>query len=138
MSSWIMEALLLVIVVVPLVILFGYAVFDVIRRHDIGLGAQGMWLIAFCVLPIVGPLVYLVIRPPGMTAQEDALAGDEQEQGGRADRSRGPARPRQADRRGVPSRQGGEPLDRGPVPDLGAGAARRVVLSRRLRSSDGF
>ena len=76
MSSWIMEALLLVIVVVPLVILFAYAVFDVIKRHGIGVGHKALWLIAFCVLPIVGPLVYLVIRPPGMTAQEDALAGD--------------------------------------------------------------
>jgi uncharacterized membrane protein len=76
MSSWIMEALLLVIVVVPLVILFGYAVFDVIRRHGIGVGHKAIWLVVFCLVPIVGPLVYLVIRPPGMTAQENALAGD--------------------------------------------------------------
>ena len=76
MSDWIMEALLLVIVVVPLVVLFGYAVFDVIRRHGIGVGHKAIWLIVFCLVPIVGPLVYLVIRPPGVTAQEDALAGD--------------------------------------------------------------
>ena len=76
MSDWIMEALLLVIVVVPLVVLFGYAVFDAIRRHDIGVAHKAIWLIVFCLVPIIGPLVYLVIRPPGVTAQENALAGD--------------------------------------------------------------
>ena len=65
MHSWFFEVLMLVIVVVPLVVLFGYAVFDVIRRHDIGVAHKAIWLIVFCLVPIVGPLVYLVIRPPG-------------------------------------------------------------------------
>jgi hypothetical protein len=75
MSDWIMEALFLMIIVVPLVVLFGYAVFDVIKRHGIGVAHKAIWLIVFCLVPIVGPLVYLVIRPPGVTAEENALAG---------------------------------------------------------------
>jgi hypothetical protein len=77
MDSWFLDAVLLVFVVVPMVLLFGYAALDVIRRPSIGVVHRALWLIAFCIFPIVGPLTYLVIRPPGMTAQEKALAGDE-------------------------------------------------------------
>ena len=77
MSSWFWETMILAVVVVPVIILFGYAVFDVIRRDSIGVGQKALWLIAFCVFPIVGPLVYLVIRPPGSFATEKALAGDQ-------------------------------------------------------------
>jgi hypothetical protein len=74
MESWFLEAMLLLFVVVPMILLFGYAAFDVIRRHNIGVVHRALWLIAFCIFPIVGPLVYLVIRPPGVTAQENALS----------------------------------------------------------------
>ena len=76
MEPWFLEALLLLIFVVPLFIFFGYAVFDIIKRHDIGLGHKAIWLLVFCIVPIIGPLVYLVVRPPGTTAQEERLAGD--------------------------------------------------------------
>ena len=75
--SWFWEAMILLVVVVPVVIFFGYAAFDVLRRHGIGVAHRALLLIAFCVFPILGPLVYLVVRPPGLTAQEEALAGDE-------------------------------------------------------------
>jgi hypothetical protein len=77
-EDWLLNAILLTVVVVPMVLLFGYAAFDVIRRPNIGVVHRALWLIAFCVFPIAGPLVYLVIRPPGLTAQEKALAGDEE------------------------------------------------------------
>ena len=74
-SFW--ETMIVAIVVVPVIIFFGLAVYDVVRRDNIGAGAKALLLIAFCVFPIVGPLVYLVIRPPGSFAMEQALAGDE-------------------------------------------------------------
>ena len=77
MDSWFLDAMLFVVFVVPVVFFFCYAAFDVLRRHGIGVGARVLWLVAFCLFPIIGPLVYLVIRPPGITAQEDALAGDD-------------------------------------------------------------
>ena len=112
MSDWIMEALLLVIVVVPLVILFGYAVFDVIRRHGIGVAHKAIWLIVFCLVPDR--------RPAGLPG-DPATRGDgsggrarrrQHEPGGRAGHPRRPARPRQADRRGVPPLQGASNLVR--------------------------
>jgi hypothetical protein len=77
MDSWFWTALMFTILVVPVIVLFGYAVVDVVQRHGVGSVVKLLWLVAFCVLPIVGPLVYLVIRPPGIRAQEEHLAGDE-------------------------------------------------------------
>ena len=74
MGEWIAEAMLFTIFVVPVVVLFGYAVLDVVRRPDSGVAMKAVWLVVFCVLPLIGPLVYLVIRPPGTTAREAALA----------------------------------------------------------------
>ena len=71
---WFWQVVLLMIFVVPVIVLFAYAVWDIIRRHDIGVGYKALWLILFCFIPIIGPLIYLVIRPPGTTAQERALA----------------------------------------------------------------
>ena len=75
--SWFWQGLLLAIFVVPFIVLFGYATWDVVRRHDTGLVVRALWLIAFCVLPIIGPLVYLVIRPPGTTADQRRVAAGE-------------------------------------------------------------
>jgi hypothetical protein len=75
--SWFWQAVLLAIFVVPVIVLFGYAVFDVIRRTGMGFAARALWLIAFCIVPIVGPLIYLVLNPAGSRAMEERLAGDE-------------------------------------------------------------
>ena len=31
-----------------------------------------VWLVVFCIVPIIGPLVYLAFRPPGTTARQRA------------------------------------------------------------------
>jgi hypothetical protein len=67
---WFWQALLLLIFVVPVFVLFAYAVWDVIRRPDAGLGLKAVWFVAFSLLPIIGPLVYLMLRPPGTTAAQ--------------------------------------------------------------------
>ncbi len=71
---WFWQALILLIVTVPIVVMFGYAAWDVVRRPDIRVLHRAVWLVAFCIFPIVGPIAYLVIRPPGTTATERALA----------------------------------------------------------------
>ena len=76
MNNWFFPALMFAIFVVPVILLFGYAALDVIRRPAMGMGFRALWLIGFCVLPIVGPLVYLVINPPGSRAMEARLADD--------------------------------------------------------------
>jgi hypothetical protein len=75
--SWFWQGVLLAIFVVPFIVLFGYATWDIIRRHDTSLVVRALWLIAFCVLPIVGPLIYLVIRPPGTTADQRRVEAGE-------------------------------------------------------------
>jgi hypothetical protein len=74
--DWFWQAVLLLMFTVPVLVLFAYAVYDVLRRQDAGLGLRVLWLIVFCVVPVIGPLVYLAIRPPGTTAQQrDGTAG---------------------------------------------------------------
>ena len=77
MQSWFFPALMFAIFVVPVILLFGYALLDVVRRPGMGVAARALWLIGFCVLPIIGPLVYLVINPPGSRDMEERLAGGE-------------------------------------------------------------
>lgn len=67
------QAVFVLIFAVPMVFLFGYAVWDAVRRQDVKVWVKVLWLLAFCFVPIVGPLVYLVIRPPGTTATQNAL-----------------------------------------------------------------
>ena len=74
---WFWQALLVAIFVVPVIFLFGYAMLDVIRRPGMGVFGRVLWLIAFCIVPIVGPLIYLVINPPGSREMEERLAGGE-------------------------------------------------------------
>src|SRR3954454_2605063 len=77
MSSWFFSAAMLAILVVPIVVLFGYALYDVLRWHGIGPIVKALCIIGFCVFPIVGPLVYLVLRPPGSRVMDERLTGDE-------------------------------------------------------------
>jgi Phospholipase_D-nuclease N-terminal len=70
--DWFWQAFVLLVFTVPLIVLFAYAVFDVLRRHDATLWLRVIWLVVFCIVPILGPLVYLVLRPAGTTAQQRA------------------------------------------------------------------
>ena len=53
---------------------------DIFRRHDLSGLAKAGWLILIVVLPFIGALIYIVMRPsdtatgiPGMSAAESAL-----------------------------------------------------------------
>jgi hypothetical protein len=71
---WFWQAFFLLIFTVPLIILFAYAAWDVVRRKDAGAAFKALWLLGFCVFPVIGPLLYLVIRSPGSDAEAMALA----------------------------------------------------------------
>ena len=58
-AQWI----LLAVFVVPVLILWGYAVVSLISRPDLGIGAKLLWLLAIVVLPLIGSILYFMLRP---------------------------------------------------------------------------
>jgi hypothetical protein len=68
-AQWI----LLVGFVIPIVILWGYAIYSLIGRPDLSLGAKLLWLVGILVFPIVGSLVYFMLRPTPQEQQRRAL-----------------------------------------------------------------
>jgi Phospholipase_D-nuclease N-terminal len=74
---WFWQAVLLMMFVVPFIFLFGYAAWDVFRRHDTSVGHKLLWLVLLWVLPILGPLLYIAIRPPGTTESQAKRASNE-------------------------------------------------------------
>ena len=48
---------------IPVAILWGYALISLLRRPDLSVGPKLLWLLAILVLPILGALVYFMLRP---------------------------------------------------------------------------
>lgn len=55
-------ALLFFFVFMPLVLLWVFAIADLFKRDDIGL-QKVLWLLFILVVPIIGPVIYLLTRP---------------------------------------------------------------------------
>jgi hypothetical protein len=58
-AQWI----LLAVFVIPVLILWGYAVVSLIGRRDLGIGAKLLWLVAIILLPLIGSILYFMLRP---------------------------------------------------------------------------
>ena len=61
MSGW--SVVLLILLLVPVVLLWVYAVVDLLRRTDQRAWRKVAWIAAIVLLPIVGPLFYIILRP---------------------------------------------------------------------------
>lgn len=48
---------------IPLLIMIGFTVVDVVRRLDLGGGRKAVWILTVIVLPAFGTLIYLMARP---------------------------------------------------------------------------
>ena len=55
--------ILLIGFVIPVAILWGYAIISLIGRRDLSIGAKLLWLLAILVLPVIGSIVYFMMRP---------------------------------------------------------------------------
>ena len=55
--------ILLAVFVIPVLILWGYAVVSLVGRRDLGIGAKLLWLLAILVLPLIGSILYFMLRP---------------------------------------------------------------------------
>ncbi len=62
MTFW--DFLWLFFVIVPLTLLWIFALVDVFSRRDLSGWAKALWVVAILVFPWLGVLVYLIARPP--------------------------------------------------------------------------
>jgi hypothetical protein len=53
-----------VVLLLPALLLWLYAIVDVIRRDDLTSAAKTLWVIPIVLLPYLGALIYLAIRAP--------------------------------------------------------------------------
>ncbi len=64
------SAFFLLLIFIPLVLIWGFALVDIFRRDDIGGASKAIWLIVVIFLPFIGTVIYLVARKPGGTKEE--------------------------------------------------------------------
>lgn len=58
-AQWI----LLIGFMIPVLILWGYAIASLVSRPDLGLGGKLVWLAGILLFPILGSAVYFMLRP---------------------------------------------------------------------------
>jgi type VI protein secretion system component VasK len=60
----------LLLIFIPLLLIWAFAVVDIFRRDDISGWIKALWIVLVLVLPFLGTLIYLVFRAPGATPEE--------------------------------------------------------------------
>jgi len=55
--------ILVVAAIILYLIMWVRAVIDVFRRHDLSAAGKATWAIAMLVIPVIGLLVYVLLRP---------------------------------------------------------------------------
>lgn len=58
-AQWI----LMLAFIIPVLLLWGYAVVSLIGRRDLGVGGKLLWLLGILVLPLLGSILYFMLRP---------------------------------------------------------------------------
>jgi hypothetical protein len=53
----------LICFIVPVLIMWGYAIINLFSRHDLDVGPRLLWLLLILVLPLLGAIVYFMLRP---------------------------------------------------------------------------
>lgn len=77
MSFW--ELFFILLIFIPLLMLWIFALADLFRRHDLSGWAKALWAIAIVLLPLLGLLIYFIARP-SEADQETARRAAEQQQ----------------------------------------------------------
>jgi Phospholipase_D-nuclease N-terminal len=65
---------LLIVFIIPVVILWGYAIVSLIGRPALGIGAKLLWLIGILIVPIIGSILYFMLRPAPQQQNQRAQA----------------------------------------------------------------
>jgi signal transduction histidine kinase len=64
------DVFFLMLIYVPLLLIWGFSIFDIFRRDDLSGGWKALWFAVVLLIPFLGTLVYLLTRPPGATREE--------------------------------------------------------------------
>jgi len=64
------DAFWLLLIFIPLLLVWGFAVVDIFRRDDLNGWLKALWLIVVIIAPFFGTLIYLIFRRPGATPEE--------------------------------------------------------------------
>jgi hypothetical protein len=64
------EVFWLLLIFVPLLLVWTFAVFDIFRRDDLRGWMRALWLVVVILAPFIGTLIYLLFRRPGATPEE--------------------------------------------------------------------
>ena len=62
--STFLQALAVFFIIVPVFLLWGFALANLFMRKDMSAGARVLWLLAIVFLPLFGPIVYLFTWAP--------------------------------------------------------------------------
>jgi hypothetical protein len=60
----------LLIIFIPLLMIWGFALVDIFRRDDMPGWLKALWVIVVILAPFFGTLIYLIFRRPGATPAE--------------------------------------------------------------------
>jgi len=71
MDWW--EIILFVVVITPIIVLWLGCVLDAITRQDLSGPMKVLWILAVLLFPIVGSLVYVLVRPTVIVPQANLL-----------------------------------------------------------------
>jgi hypothetical protein len=62
----------LLLIYIPLLLIWVFALVDIFRRDDLGGVAKALWVVLVIFVPFFGTLIYLLFRPVGATKAERA------------------------------------------------------------------
>jgi hypothetical protein len=68
MDFW--EVFFLLLIYIPAVMIWAYALVDIFRRDDMSGWMKALWVVIVFVIPFFGTLIYVLSRPPGATREE--------------------------------------------------------------------
>ena len=67
------ETFFLLLLFIPLLMVWAFAMVDIFRRDDINGWLKAAWLVCVLLVPFFGTLIYMITRPAGATAEERAM-----------------------------------------------------------------
>ncbi len=86
------QAILLLVIFIPLLLFWAFALVDLFRRNDLSGFAVAGWLIVIILLPLFGPIIYLLFRPARLAETGGTEYADYEGDPTNYERAQGPSR----------------------------------------------